>query len=637
MDERETTSTQRGTYCVFLFPEDMSGVYITLNQGVTVTIDESGRIEGRRILRQQAETMREIVRAQLPSFSLNSDIDLHTDGMRGQAYEASTVAYRYYAKGKIPDDTVLNSDIEQLLTAYEQILLRRPTLEQPSTQWWIFQSNPKFYNIDGAVTDLSELTWTVKHEATNASVGDRVFFWRAGRDAGVIALGTIIEPATLRENLPTEEKYILNPERLGGAQLRVLVRVDERLDEPLLRTAIAADPRLKDLMILRFANYSTFKVSRSHADAIFELIENIEQPVTKMAPQTQRRVWVYAPGENAEYWDEFYESGLMAIGWDELGDLSQYGSLEDVLAALEQEYETERRPTNNARTCYDFVHTMHVGDRVFVKRGRNTIIGYGTVIGEYEHRADRSQFKNVRTVRWEGRGTWPSPAPVAVKTLTDVTEANAFVTALETTVSGPVGETPKPIPAAVREPYTVEQAIDGLFMGEDDFGRALNIWRQKKNIILQGAPGVGKSFIARRLAYALMGYRDPSRVRTVQFHQSYSYEDFIQGYRPSGDGLTLQQGVFLEFCEKALADPNETYVFTIDEINRGNLSKIFGELMLLIEPDKRSPEWATKLAYAPAAEERFYVPPNVFLLGMMSTADRSLSFVTTRFVVALRL
>jgi hypothetical protein len=85
--------------------------------------------------------------------------------------------------------------------------------------------------------------------------------------------------------------------------------------------------------------------------------------------------------------------------------------------------------------------------------------------------------------------------------------------------------------------------------------------------------------------------------------------------------------VFLEFCEKALADPNEVYVFTVDEINRGNISKILGELMLLIEPDKRSPEWATKLAYAPAAEERFYVPPNVFLLGMMNTADRSLSFV----------
>jgi 5-methylcytosine-specific restriction endonuclease McrBC GTP-binding regulatory subunit McrB len=146
-------------------------------------------------------------------------------------------------------------------------------------------------------------------------------------------------------------------------------------------------------------------------------------------------------------------------------------------------------------------------------------------------------------------------------------------------------------------------------------------------LILQGAPGVGKSFVARRLAYALMRFKDPTRVRTVQFHQSYSYEDFVQGYRPTGQGFALRDGVFLNFCNKALRDSSQTYVFIVDEINRGNLSKILGELMLLIEADKRSPEWAVKLAYAESADERFYVPPNVFILGMMNTADRSLAVV----------
>jgi 5-methylcytosine-specific restriction protein B len=124
-----------------------------------------------------------------------------------------------------------------------------------------------------------------------------------------------------------------------------------------------------------------------------------------------------------------------------------------------------------------------------------------------------------------------------------------------------------------------------------------------------------------------MGYEDETRVRRIQFHQSYSYEDFIQGYRPFGQGFERKNGIFYEFCKQAIRDESNYYVFIIDEINRGNLSKIFGELMVLIEPDKRDPKWAVPLTYAKNANEQFYIPKNVFLLGMMNTADRSLSMV----------
>jgi 5-methylcytosine-specific restriction endonuclease McrBC GTP-binding regulatory subunit McrB len=138
------------------------------------------------------------------------------------------------------------------------------------------------------------------------------------------------------------------------------------------------------------------------------------------------------------------------------------------------------------------------------------------------------------------------------------------------------------------------------------------------------------------MAYALIGYEDPTRVQMVQFHQSYSYEHFVQGFRPRADGgFELQDGSFVSFCKRALSDPDETYVFIIDEINRGNLSKILGELMLLIEPDKRNSLWATRLAYSSPegagsktlTQDPFYVPKNVFIIGMMNTADRSLAVV----------
>jgi hypothetical protein len=178
------------------------------------------------------------------------------------------------------------------------------------------------------------------------------------------------------------------------------------------------------------------------------------------------------------------------------------------------------------------------------------------------------------------------------------------------------------------EPYGIENAVEELFLEQEDVQRYLDIWRNKKNLILQGAPGVGKSFIARRLAYALIGFKDDQRVQTVQFHQSYSYEDFVQGYRPNGNqGFERKNGTFYEFRDRALHNPDRKYVFIIDEINRGNLSKIFGELMLLIEPDKRGPTWKTRLAYATDSDPDFYVPENLFILGMMNTADRSLSLV----------
>jgi 5-methylcytosine-specific restriction endonuclease McrBC GTP-binding regulatory subunit McrB len=229
-------------------------------------------------------------------------------------------------------------------------------------------------------------------------------------------------------------------------------------------------------------------------------------------------------------------------------------------------------------------------------------------------------------MRWEQRGEWASPSTLPIKTLTDIT-GTELVDMLKLAVAQANKDVPKPEPADLREPYNLDQAINGLFMAREEFERALTIWGIKKNLILQGAPGVGKSFIAGRLAYALMHYRDPSRVRTILFHQSYSYEDFVQGYRPVGAGFDLCPGVFLEFCDRARHDPNEKYVFIIDEINRGNLSKIFGEVMLLIEPDKRSAQWAIKLTYAKSADNRFYIPENVFILGMMNTADRSLSVV----------
>lgn len=168
--------------------------------------------------------------------------------------------------------------------------------------------------------------------------------------------------------------------------------------------------------------------------------------------------------------------------------------------------------------------------------------------------------------------------------------------------------------------YTKENFLRDVFIDEAKYDKIANLLRYKKNIILQGPPGVGKTFVSKRLAYSLIGEIDPNRVELVQFHQNYAYEDFVMGYRPSNNGFSLQYGIFYDFCKKAGENPEKDYYFIIDEINRGNVSKVFGELFMLIEKDKRD-DFVT-MGYS---KELFTVPSNVYLIGTMNTADRSLA------------
>ena len=175
------------------------------------------------------------------------------------------------------------------------------------------------------------------------------------------------------------------------------------------------------------------------------------------------------------------------------------------------------------------------------------------------------------------------------------------------------------------QPAEAASFLADSFLEAGQIQSILTALHRKKNVILQGPPGTGKTFIAKRLAHEMMGERAPARIELVQFHQSYSYEDFIQGYRPrASGGFELRDGVFHRFCGRARRDLARPYFFIIDEINRGNLSKIFGELMMLIEADKRGEE--VQLTYS-AEGERFSIPPNVHLIGTMNTADRSLAMV----------
>ena len=331
--------------------------------------------------------------------------------------------------------------------------------------------------------------------------------------------------------------------------------------------------------------------------------------------------WLYSPGEGAGIWDECIQNGIMAIGWDEIGDLNQYASKTEMKQAMKEHIDPERPYTMAAHATWQFANEIKPGDIIFAKKGRSTVIGRGVVMSDYEFDDSRDENKNVRKVNWTHRGAWQHPGQAAMKTLTDITSYTDYVEKLNNLFESDEVDDVE-AEEVTYTPYSKEKFLGEVYMDEASYDTLAGLVLNKKNVILQGAPGVGKTFAAKRLAYAMMGVKDPNRVLMVQFHQSYSYEDFIMGFRPSENGFELKRGAFYNFCKNAEIDSENEYFFIIDEINRGNLSKIFGELFMLIENDKRGVE--LQLLYS---DERFSVPSNVYIIGMMNTADRSLAML----------
>ena len=353
------------------------------------------------------------------------------------------------------------------------------------------------------------------------------------------------------------------------------------------------------------------KDQSEHAEAVDALADTNSESI---------RYWLYTPGEGSYLWEEFYQKGIMAIGWDYIGDLRNFDSKDAMKQRMRELDDPSLSYMNSAHATWQFANEIKIDDVVFVKKGRTQIIGRGIVTSDYEHDASVSEYKNIRHVNWTHKGEWPHPGQASVKTLTDITPYTEYVEQLcALFISDESDEEERVIEYP---PYSADDFLADVYMEEDDYSTLVNLIRSKKNIILQGVPGVGKTYAAKRLAYSMMGEKDQNRVMMVQFHQSYSYEDFIEGYRPAANGFVLNKGAFYKFCKAAEMDDENEYFFIIDEINRGNLSKIFGELFMLVESDKRGVQ--LQLLYS---GEKFAVPKNVYIIGMMNTADRSLAML----------
>lgn len=361
---------------------------------------------------------------------------------------------------------------------------------------------------------------------------------------------------------------------------------------------------------------STIPLYAAQAGQTQELTNHVFQ----QALEQGKRIVKVAPGRDARYWQDCLDGDYMCLGWDAVGDLRQYPDKTTFQKAFHGTGRYDYFPQSQRKSNEVWLfRELEPGDVIVANKGTSKILALGLVTEAYRWDDDRQEHKHIVRVDWDTSYEKEIPAQrVWATTTVREVEPELFQAILGgRKFPDEQSSEPPQYPA-----YTEQDFLNDVFLDAEQYNSLKSLLLYKKNVVLQGAPGVGKTYAAERLAWSVMEEKDQSRCMVVQFHQSYAYEDFIMGYRPTADGgFTLKYGPFYAFCDKARED-GRPHFFIIDEINRGNLSKIFGELLMLIEHDKR--DRPAQLLYA---KEPFSVPENMYIIGMMNTADRSLALI----------
>jgi predicted RNA-binding protein with PUA-like domain/DNA replication protein DnaC len=611
-----------------------------------------------------------------------------------------------------------NKWLEKL--GFEIIQRMSPSISlEKNSSYWIFQANPDHFDIHTALKNNQLNSWTVRGHKDKIKEGDKVIIWLTGKESGCYALAEVIsEPY---EDSGSDAKLWKKENKIAHqADIKVTHNL---LDNPIGKEEIKSIAGLDNMKV---GNQGTnFSATKEEFDILRKMAES----------RVNHKVWIYSPGEGAYLWEEFYQDGIMAIGWDELGDLSQYDTKEEIAKTLREQTGESSSKKNDATANYEFRNIASVGDLVIVKRGKHELLGYGYISSDYKFDDSRSKYKSLREVNWEKKGSWLLDESLALKTFTDITD-------YETSHSNYLLYYERLLGIMNNEPQVMDtekkaDALNTILFGPPGTGKTYNTINKALEII-----GEDLTDLSRKKIKELYKSRiDEGQIVFTTFHQSMSYEDFVEGIKPikpKPDDTYLKydinKGLFFQISEEAKSNyenskkgnedklkfeiafeklkdeweenpemkfplktkgydytiigftntsiqfkkasggtghtlsintlrdlyygkeinfnagvgiyypaileklnsykgdgktPYKNYVMIIDEINRGNVSQIFGELITLLEEDKRIDKPEMLEVELPYSKEKFSVPPNLYIIGTMNTADRSVEALDT--------
>ncbi len=609
-------------------------------------------------------------------------------------------------------DLLENIKIQSTLPFYELSYEAWKWNEQrKKINYWIFQGNPKVFDFETALKENLLDDWTVSAHKDKIKVGDKVILWITGNKSGCYALAEVTSEPHVKSQSPDDHLW----KEVDMSDLKTGIKITHNLvKEPIFKEEISTIEELSDLKV---GNQGTnFLSNQEEFEIILQMAEN----------KTNRKYWLFAPGENAGKWDEFYDLGIMGLGWDDLGDLNKLGDLNDITKAIQETYKTDSKSYNNALANFEFRDVVKDGDIIIVKKGRKEYLGYGIVTSAYYYDNKRDNYQKCRKVDWKKKGDWEeSNNPIVLKTLTDITKYPDYVNRLINLIG---------IEQEIKN-QNIDYPINTIFYGPPGTGKTYNT-------ILRAAEIVeNRTIDSYDEALQIFKSKLHDQIEFITFHQNYSYEDFIQGLRPDTENdkqLTFERkdGVFKVLADTALKNiaaseqppvakktfeetfnkfvnplvegeveeievkmkkvsyfitaisnksiefrktsggtehtlsistlrkmyeaesvleiqglssyyiplldellkigkdssgkkdiiQRKNFVIIIDEINRANISRVFGELITLIEPDKRSHGTIPLEARLPSGDP-FIVPSNLFIIGTMNTADKSIALL----------